>query len=166
MPNAETDPIEAAFEICKLQAANDGAFDEGWLRHVFAAAWSKCADMIGLEPPQEITEPICIDDRGTFTLSHRPTGPVQIFDGYQLIAVLPPSLKADACTPALCCLCHPRAVYMAGSASCELPPGFVQAVARVFAYILANRGDAEMDPNILSRSGAKAFLRDDLTFML
>jgi len=182
MPEAEAEPqaqapaqpqdqIEAAYRICKLQAAAEGTFDETLMRHWFSSAWDLCAQMIGLEPPQEIKEPICIDDNGGFTLSRRPTSDVEIFDGYTLIAVLPRTLERTRCDPALCCLCHPYARYMIGAETCEVPERFIQAVARVFAYIVENRGDSLLPGTstpgqILTESGAIGFLRPDLTFVM
>jgi len=161
---AEQDQIEAAYEICKLQAAADGTFDDKLMRHWFKAAWETCAQIDGLTPPTQIEESITIRaSDGGFTLSHEPTGPVEIYDNYRLVAVLPPSLERSRCDPAFCCLCNPWARYMTGQESCEISARFIQAVARVFAYIVENRGDslvpgtADMGA-VLRESGAMAFL--------
>jgi len=166
MAGEPQDQVEYAYEICKLQASSDGAFDEKLMRSWFDAAWKLCADMVGLAPPMEIKEPICIDDFGGFRLSHRPSSPVEIFDGYTLVATIPQDLYRSRCDPALCCLCHPYARYMIGSTTCEVTPTFIQAVARVFAYIVENRGDSELDDQVLGKCGALAFLRPELTFVL
>jgi len=42
----------------------------------------------------------------------------------------------------------------------------VQAVLRLFTYMCENRGDVEMDPEILSTSGANAFLSPQLTYLM
>jgi hypothetical protein len=161
------DEMNQAYELCKLQAQVDGAFPEELLQFWFKAAWDLCADMVGLVPAQRIErEPICIDECGNFTLNFQPSSPVQIFEGYTLVATLPPNLQRSRCTPALCCLCHPYASYTVGQDFCELPPRFVQAVARVFAYIVENRGDTEKDEFVLRKSGAFAFLAPDLTYVM
>lgn len=158
--------IEQAFQLCKLQASVDGAFPDELLQFWFQAAWDLCVSMVGWTPVQEIEESICVDDCGNFSLSQRPTSPVQIFDGYRLVATLPPSLKRDRCTPALCCLCAPKARYTVGYDSpCGISPRFLQAVARVFTYMVENRGDSEMDEAVLGKSGAKVFLGPDLAYV-
>jgi len=161
------DPFEQAYEICKLQASVDGAFPELLMRHWFQASWDLCAAMIGLVyPRREIQEPIIVDNCGNFQLSFRPSSDVEIFDGYTLIMTLPPSLKRSWCDPALCCLCKPVARYTVGEDICELSPRFVQAVARVFAYIVENRGDTELDDQVLGKCGALRFLSPDLAFVM
>ena len=153
--------IDQAYKICLLQAQVDGAFDEALTRHWFEAAWELCATMIDLIPEQQIREPLSVNSCGNYELSHRPNGSVEIFDGYKLIVVLPrPLERSISCAPWLCCLCHPYARYHIGSGiSCDgISPGFIQAVARVFTYIVENRGDSELDPGVLSKCGALAFL--------
>jgi|SRR5215475_2294881 len=159
------DQIEQAFELCKLHASVDGAFDEKLLRHWFEAAWDLCATFIGLTPPTAIEERVIIRADGSFVLSHQPTGNVRFYSGYRLVTVLPPTLERSRCDPALCCFCDLTAKYMTGWATCEVPPRFVQAVARVFAYIIENRGDSELDDQILGKSGALRFLSPDLQFV-
>jgi hypothetical protein len=158
---------DKAYQICVLQASVDGAFDELLLRHWFEAAWMHCAEMVGLVyPAQQIKEPIIIDDFGNFRLSYEPSSEVRIYDGYTLVMVLPPSLLRSRCDPALCCFCNLTAQYTVGQDVCELPPSFVQAVARLFTYMVENRGDVEMDENVLSKCGALAFLSGQLTYVL
>ena len=162
------DQINQAYEVCKAQAAVDGAFPESLMRHWFEASWDLCAGMVGLIfPPQEISELIVIDHCGNFSLSHQPAGEVRIFAGYRLIMVLPPSLKRSRCDPGLCCFCHLSARYMIGALDpcAPIPPRFVQAVARLFTYIAENRGDTELDDQILGKCGALRFLSDDLTYV-
>lgn len=161
----ERDEIAHAYAICKAQASVDGAFDEILLQHWFEAAWDICASMVDLTPEQDIIEPICIRDDGSFTLRYRPTSEVKIYDGYTLVTTLPRSLIRDRCQPPLCCLCHPKAHYRIGNFSCQLPPRFIQAVARVFAFICENRGDTQLDPATLGKCGALTFLMPDLTFV-
>lgn len=166
----QIDQIEEAFELCKLQAATDDAFDEKLLRFWFRSAWDLCAAMSGWIPRQEIEERIIIDDRGGFQLSYQPTSDVRIYSNYKLVAVIPPSLKMAPCDPGLCCFCDLIAKYTIGTGEpCEIPPRFLQAVARLFAYMVENRGDAETvglsQLGILQKSGALWFL-PDVTYVL
>jgi len=164
----QQDQIDAAFALCKLQAATDEAFPDELLRHWFSAAWDLCAEMVGLVfPALAIVEPICIDECGNFTLRHQPSSDVKIFDGYTLLMVLPPSLRRSRCDPSLCCYCNLSAHYTVGNdAPCdEIPPRFIQAVARLFTYMVENRGDTELDDEILARCGALRFLSPDLEYV-
>lgn len=161
----ERDQIAEAYEICKLQAATDSTFDEKLMRHWFGAAWDLCAEMIGLTPPMEIEETVVIRADGSFVLSHEPTSEVRLFSGYTLVLILPPTLERSRCDPALCCFCNLVARYRIGQETCELPPRFVQAVARVFAYIVENRGDSELDREVLAKCGALTFLGPDLMYV-
>jgi len=178
------DPIVAAYEIAKLQAATDGAFDERLTRHWFEASWDLCAAMVGLVfPPLPIDEVVTVAPDGSILLSHQPMGDVRFYSGPNLVAVLPPnspcfwprpgSLFDDetGCglnCPDLCCYCNVRAIYTGGgdiAVDCdEIPPWFVQAVARLFTYVCENRGDTEMDEHVLAKSGAKAFLAPHLAY--
>jgi hypothetical protein len=165
------DQVKDAYELCKLQAAVDGAFDEKLLWFWFRSAWDLCEQMIGLTPIQEIEERIIIDDRGGFALSHRPTSDIRIYSNYKLVAVIPPSMKMSPCDPGLCCFCDLIAKYTIGNMPpCELPPRFVQAVARLFAYMVENRGDSETvglaKTGVLAKSGALEFLMPDVAFVL
>lgn len=157
--------LQSAFDFCKANASVDGAFPDALLRSYFDAAWQLCAEMIGYEPPGQIQERIQIDDRGLFRLSRMPTGPVEVFAGYTRVAVLTSPFKGmGPCDPSLCCFCDLTVRYPVGSASCEISPRFLMAVARLFAYLVENRGDSEMDEQVLAKSGAKAFLAPDLTY--
>jgi len=169
LDDAMQERINNAFALCKLQAAADESFPDELLRHWFEAAWSLCAQMVGLVyPSQEIVEPIALDRRGAFTLSHQPSGCVRIYDGYTLLMTLPPSLVRTHCDPSLCCRCDLSAHYMIGSEDpcADISPRFVQAVARLFTYMVENRGDVPLDENILGKCGALRFLSPDLTYVL
>jgi len=181
MANAP-DPLASAYEIAKLHAAVDGAFDEKLMRHWFGAAWALCAQYAGIVfPAARIDELVSIGADGALTLSQTPSSDVRFYAGGKLVATLPPGSpcfqprsEADdfagcrMCCPDLCCYCDLRASYTAGmGAGCDdLPPGIVQAVARVFAYIVENRGDAELDEHVLGKCGAKAFLSPYLTYVM
>lgn len=158
-----------AYEICKLQAAADGAFSEPLMQHWFKAAWDLCAGMIGhVYPPQQITERVTILSSGSFRLSHQPTSDVRLYAGATLVAVLPPSLQMSdrwLCRPSLCCYCDLLAQYDIGEETCEISPRFLQAVARLFAYMVENRGDVELDREVLAKCGALAWLGPDLTYV-
>jgi len=161
--------VESAYAICKWQAATDGAFPDDLTKHWFEAAWQKCAEMVGLIfPPLEVKEPIRLDRWGRFWLTHRPSSEVKIFAGYTLIAILPPSLQRSHCDPSLCCHCNLMAHYLVGSTDpCHvITPSFVQAVARLFTYLVENRGDVPMDDDVLSKCGAMTFLADQATFVV
>jgi len=183
---------DEAFELAKLQAATDGAIDERLLRHWFEAAWALCAVAIGLDYPQRnVTEQVEVQGNGAVRLSRTPTGPVRLYSCGVLVAALPPTspliltsapnlpnpyrgfgeFSTDAsalCLPSLCCHCDLTASYPVGSSDpCgESDATFVQAVLRVFTYICENRGDVELDPDVLSRSGANAFLAHQLTYLM
>lgn len=164
--------IETAYQIAKLHAATDGAFDEQLMRHWFDAAWETCADFSGfIYPVQTISEPVFPDaERGVVKLSHEPTGPVKVYSGSKYIMTLPANswvFGGDIPSPMdLCCLCNLTVSYQIGEeGECgRVPASFVQAVARLFAYIVENRGDVEMDPNVLMKSGAIEFLH--VTYVL
>jgi hypothetical protein len=160
--------LEEAYEFCLLQANIDGAFDERLTWRMFQAAWDLCAAYVGLVwPAREIEERISINPiDGSFTLSHIPTSNVKLYSNFRLVAVLPPTLVRDCCDPHLCCFCALRAIYTVGEDLCEVPPRFLQAVARLFTYMIENRGDSELDDQVLSKCGAKAFLGPDLTYVL
>jgi hypothetical protein len=175
---ASDDPRLAAYAFAKVHAAVDGAFPESLTWGWFSASWQLCADHIGLVyPAREIREEVHVDPRtGVIHLSHEPTGAVQFFAGGRLVATLPPNspcfgperYRHTLCCPALCCYCGSlRAHYQAGEDfGCgEVPPGFVMAVARVFAYVAENRGDVGQEPNILGRCGALAFLSSRTTYV-
>lgn len=160
--------IDLAFEICKMQASTDDAFPDALLRHWFEAAWDLCAAMVGLVyPPREVSDRIVLDHHGNFALSHKPSGDVRIYAGYTLIAILPPSLVRTRCDPSLCCFCNLTARYMVGTDDpCgAISPRFVQAVARLFTFMVENRGDVQMDDQILGKSGALRFLSPDLLYV-
>jgi hypothetical protein len=164
--------IEAAYQIVKLHAAVDGAFVEPLMRHWFEAAWAICADFTDfIYPPQQISETVPVDENtGQVRLSHEPSGPVKVFSGARYIMTLPKDSRVfGGPIPSpmdLCCFCNLMVQYQVGEeGECgRVPASFVQAVARVFAYIVENRGDVEMDPQILSKSGAIAFL--DVVYIL
>src|SRR5262245_48376059 len=158
--------IDDAFEFCKEYASADGAFDDGMLRLMFSAAWDLCAQMVGHDPPRQVEEVFSLRDDGSFVLSYTPTSEVRIYAGYQLLAVLPPSLERSRCDRSLCCHCRLVAKYTTGKDECEYSSRFIQAVARLFAYMIENRGDSELDDQVLAKCGALAFLRPDLTFVL
>jgi len=183
--------LESAYQIARAQAALDGAIEEILVRHWFEASWELCAAMIGATGAGgDVTEPVEVGPRGTVRLSQRPTGPVRLFSCGQLVATLPPGSLLLAGTPSLpnpykgfgegwgnwlltcstslCCYCDLTAVYSTRSRDpcAVLPATFVQAVARLFTYICENRGDVEMDESIISKSGAKAFLAPQLTYVL
>jgi len=157
------DPISEAFELAKLQAATDGAFDERLLRFWFESAWEQCAAMVGFVwPPQEIRERIVIRADGSFRLSYRPSSEVRIYEGANLVMTLPRSLERSHCDPALCeccTCCGYTAHYWVGDQNlCQFPVGFVQAVARLFTFMVENRGDIQQDDRIMARCGALPFL--------
>jgi len=162
--------LASAFEICKAQAAVDGAFSEALLKHWFQASWDQCAEMVGLIwPPQDITERITIRRDGSFRLSYQPSSEVKIYDGATLLLTLPPSLERSPCDPFLCeccTCCGLTAHYRTGGEFCEVPPRFVQAVARLFTYMVENRGDTPQDEHLLYKCGAWAFLSPELTFVM
>lgn len=162
-----------AFEICKLQASADGAFPDVLLEHWFKASWDLCVSMVGyVGPAQAITEKVIIRQDGSFRLSHRPTSEIKLYNGATLVAVFPPSLEMSdrwLCRPSLCCYCDLIAQYRIGDddpCKDEMSPRFVQAVARLFTYICENRGDVELDDQVLGKCGAKAFLGADLAYVL
>jgi hypothetical protein len=164
----EVDQVERAFELCKLQASADGAFDEGLMRQWFDSAWALCAAMVNLTPPTPIEEKIIINpENGSFFLSHVPTPgtDVEVYDKYQLVATIPASLIRQPCAN-LCCLCDPWVKYMTGQQSCEVSPTFIMAVMRLFAYMVENRGDSELDREVLAKCGALTFLSPDLCYVL
>jgi hypothetical protein len=164
----EQDQIARIYALCKMQAVTDGAVDEPLLQHWFEAAFDLCAEEIGLIfPAQEIAEPIALDHRGSFHLSHQPSSEVRIFAGYTLLMVLPPSLERSWCDPSLCCHCNLTAHYTVGRdlACSRFPPRFVQAVCRVFTYLVSNRGEMPLDKAILGSSGALAFLSPDVLYV-
>jgi len=168
LTQAQQEQVNAAFALCKLQAATDGAFPDELLRHWFDAAWDLCAEMVGLVfPARAVVEPIFLDECGNFALSYPPASEVKIYAGYTLIAVLPPSLRRTWCDPSLCCHCNITAHYTVGNDDpCSaIPPRFVQGVARLFTYMVENRGDVEMNDQILGRCGALRFLSPDLAYV-
>jgi hypothetical protein len=173
---------EDAYAIAKLHAATDGAFDERLTQHWFAAAWETCASAIGMDMPGQVTESVTVDAWGTIKLSHKPTSEVRLYANGRLVMIIPPNSPmlngsrnlpnpyahedADFCAPALCCLAGClQALYSVGSQSCGVSPSFVQAVARLFAYMVENRGDVKIDDQILSNSGAKGFLAPHMTYI-
>jgi hypothetical protein len=190
MDDRATAVFESAYQIAVLQAAVDGAIDERLLRQWFEAAWELCAAMIGFEFPQRTEqEQVEVSPRGTVRLSRRPSGPVKLYAGGTLVATLPPSSALIGnprlpnpytgigeragewnlvCSTSLCCYCNLVAIYPVGSSDpCTgMPATFLQAVARLFAYMCENRGDVEMDESILSKSGAKAFLSPQITYLM
>jgi len=160
--------VDQAFALCKMQASTDEAFPDELLRHWFEAAWNLCAEMVGLVfPARAVVEPICLDRCGNFTLSDQPSGDVRIYDGYTLIMILPPSLQRNRCQPSLCCYCNLSAHYTVGNDDpCDaIPPRFIQAVARLFTYMVENRGDTELNDQILGKCGALCFLSPDLDYV-
>jgi hypothetical protein len=175
-------PYESAYEIAKLHAAIDGAFDERLTRHWFEAAWETCASAVGMVPPGQITETVNVDAWGNVKLSGKPTSSVKLHANGALVMVLPPNAPVfsgsrylpnpyerndvDICMPALCCLAGClQAVYSVGQQDCGYPPSFVQAVARLFAYMVENRGDVKIDDQVLTNSGAKGFLAGHMTYI-
>jgi hypothetical protein len=175
-------PYEDAYAIAKLHAAVDGAFDERLTRHWFDAAWEQCASAVGMVPAGQITETVNVDAWGNVKLSGKPTSAVKLYANGRLVMVLPPTAPVfsghrnlpnpyqhedvDICMPALCCLAGClQAVYSVGQQDCGYPPSFVQAVARVFAYIAENRGDVKIDDQVLTNSGAKGFLAPHMTYI-
>lgn len=189
----ENDPLAEAYELCKLHASVNGAFPEALMRHWFDAAWDLCAGMIDFQyPPQQTREVVHQRGDGSIRLRHMPTSEVKFFAGPDLVAVVPPNspcFEADSARerygeadglmfatnlrhgcdrcPDLCCACGDvTAVYAHGDDSCRIPPRFMQAVARLFTYIAENRGDVELNDQILKQSGAFAFLGPDVTYAL
>lgn len=190
----KSDPLNDAYEIAKAHASVDGAFPELLMRHWFDAAWELCALMIDFTyPAQQSSEKMMQRDDGTIWLLHTPSSDVKLYAGPNLVAVLPPNspclggspgyqrrragdaavygpYREDHCgapCPDLCCYCGDvTAVYTYGSDTCTVSPRFVQAVARLFAYICENRGDVELDDQVLKKCGAFRFLGPDLTYAL
>lgn len=179
--------IANAYEIAMLHAAVDGAFDDRLTRHWFDAAWQLCAEYVGLTyPEQPIAETVSVNpNNGTIKLSHKPNGPVKLYSGPMIVATVAPDarvlsgnrnmpnpyddeLAATLCEPSLCCYCTLTARYSTGSGNaCDsFSPTFVQAVARLFTYIAENRGDVQIDAQLLEKSGAKSFLSPHLTYAL
>lgn len=180
------------FEICKLHASTDGAFDDKLTVHWFQAAFDLCADFAGLiYPPRKIRESVVMDYRGRIHLSHPPSSKVQFVRGPNLVAELPPDSPClqgapnncgyysdpliwgydRSCCPAALCECMGSpitAIYWTGSIDCndEFPAMFVQAVARVFAFICENRGDTQLNELTLQRCNAMTFLQRYVTFVL
>lgn len=185
-------PLAGAYEICKLQASADGAFPDALLWHWFEASWDFCAVMIGFTyPPERKRQTITQRRDGTVPLLDHPSSDVRIYSGPNLVAILPPDSSAfngrgwrqgddaiygpdhlyDAgCNglPNLCCYCNLVAEYTVGEEMpCgDIPPRFLQAVARLFTFILENRGDVQLDEDILKKCGAFAFLSNEVTFAL
>jgi hypothetical protein len=142
-------------------------------------------------PPRQTREVVHQRSDGSIRLLHSPTSEVKFYAGPDLVAVLPPNSPCfeygrarersatddlifgtdlrEGCNrcPDLCCYCGDViAVYTYGDAGCTISPRFVQAVARLFTYIAENRGDVELDDQVLKKSGAFAFLGPNLTFAL
>lgn len=185
------DPFEDAYEIAKLHAATDGAFDERLMRHWFDAAWQLCSEAIGLDyPARQVNETVPVNADGTVSLTGKPTGDVKLYANGSLVAVLPPNAPTLTghrdlpnpyanpsddwswrlrCSPSLCCYCYLQAVYDVGQRldPCrdQFSPTFVQAVARLFAYMVENRGDVKVDDQVLTNSGAKGFLASHMTYI-
>ena len=162
------DQLNDAFALCKLQAASDGAFPDELLKHWFDAAWDLCAAMVDLVfPAQQVVEAVRFDRHGRLLLTHQPSSDVRIYEGYTLIAVLPPSLERTRCDPSLCCRYNLTAHYEVGTTDpCQaISPRFVQAVARVFTYLVENRGDVLLDADVLSKSGAMLFLSHEVLYV-
>jgi hypothetical protein len=167
--------IAKAYQIAKLHAAVDGAFPETLMQFWYESCWELCARHAGLVyPSEQIVEPVTIDEDGTIVLSRPPNGQVQFSSNGQIIATLPPDSPcftpgnhARMCCPTLCCACNVRAHYSTGlGCSEEIPPSFLMAVARLFAYQCENRGDAELDEHVLGKCGAKTFLSPFLVYVL
>jgi hypothetical protein len=184
------DHFEAAYEIAKLHAATDGAFDERLTRHWFEAAWQLCCEAIGLVyPARQVNEIAPVNPDGTVSLTGKPTSDVKLYSNGALVAVLPPNAPTLTghrnlpnpyahnsdwswqlrCSPSLCCYCYLQAVYDVGQRidPCrdQFSPSFVQAVARLFAYMVENRGDVKIDDQVLTNSGAKGFLAPHMTYI-
>lgn len=156
---------DQAYAIAKEQANVNGEFSDTLTRSWFDAAWDLCAQMTGFVwPPVEIRELVTIRDDGSFRLSYRPSSAVSLYSGYLLVATLPRSLERSRCMPALCCYCNLQARYWVGEDACTLPPRFVQAVSRVFAFLVNHRGD-DGDEHILAKSGAMSFLSPDVAYV-
>lgn len=175
---------DSLFELCKLQAITDGAFPEPILRHFYEAALQRCAKFVGwTHPSRQVRETVAVSGDGSILLSEFPSGEVTLMAGAQVIDRLPkPEMRRI--TPghrAWCCHCYLQATYQVGVDLCDvscLPADFKQAVCRVFAYLVENRGESVQDSSmssrsdsvqsrdIMTRSGARDFLRSYLTTVL
>lgn len=170
---APADPLGDAYAIAKEHAVVEGAFSERLMRHWFEAAWGMCAESVGLIfPSQRIDEWVAVNPiTGGIPLSYPPTSDVELYLGARRVALLKPSAPClngmGSCWDVPCCERALRAIYWAGEDfNGAVPPRFLQAVCRLFTYICENRGDVPLDEAVLGKSGAKAFLNPDLTYVL
>lgn len=158
--------LDGAFEIVRLNAATDGLpprLERAW----FDAAFARCAQQVGLEiPARQYREEVVMRGDGTVQLAHTPTSPVQFYSGPALLATVPGGSRVIRLAVALCCYGCVTARYTYGVNVCDLDPLFLEAVARLFAYICENRGDTGADPNLIQQSGAAAFLQAGTTYVL
>jgi hypothetical protein len=192
-PSFDSPAVQRAYELCKLHAATDDAFDDVLTRQWFKACYELCVDFTGLVyPPQRIKEQVTLDARGRIYLSYPPSSNVDFYRGIYKVASLPPNspclqgspnscsydwdpevwdLERSCCPPALCdCVGSPlTAIYQAGEGcgpNDDLPAWFVQGLAQVFTWYCENRGDTQFDAAILSKCGAMTFLQRGVTFVL
>lgn len=175
---------DSLFELCKLQAATAGAFSEVLLRHFYETALQRCAKFIGWESPaRQIRETVAVSGDGSIQLSEFPSSEVTLMAGAQVIDRLPKPerRRLEPGHRAWCCHYYLQAIYTVGVDLCDvdcLPADFKQAVCRVFAYLVENRGESVQDSatssrsdvvqsrDIMTRSGARDFLRSYLTTVL
>ena len=163
---------DSLFELCKLQAATAGAFSETLLQHFYKAAFQHCAKFVGWSSPvEQVREQVSVRGDGSIQLSKRPSGEVLLMAGAQVIDRLPrPETRVlDPKHRAWCCHCFLQASYTVGFDLCNvdcLPEDFKQAVCRVFAYLVENRGESPQDGQLMRRSGAIDWLRPYLTTVL
>jgi len=163
---------DSLFELCKLQAATAGAFSETLLQHFYKSALQRCAKFVGWSSPvQQMNERVVVAGDGTIKLSHIPSSDVLLMSGAQVVERVPqPAGRLlEPGHRAWCCHCHLQASYTTGRDLCNtdcLPEDFKQAVCRVFAYLVENRGEEDQGRQLMTRSGAIDWLRPYLTTVL
>lgn len=163
---------DSLFELCQLQAATAGAFADTLLRHFYETALKRCADFVGwTSPVRQIREQVAVAGDGSIKLSEVPSSDVLLMSGASVIERLPrpASRRIEPGHRAWCCHCYLQASYQVGVDLCDvscLPPDFKQAVCRVFAYLVENRGDEPKSGQLMTDSRAKDFLRSYLTTVL
>lgn len=158
-------PADDLYELCKLHAATDGSFSEVLLRHYYEVALERCYKFLGWELCfRTITELVTVAGDGSIKLSHRSSSDVRLTSGATFIGVVPRP-EGRLLLPGhmdWCCYCAITASYQVGKDPCDIDASFKQAVCRVFAYLIENRGDAEAGGQLMTRSGAIGFLRGHL----
>lgn len=158
--------LNDAYRLAKQHANVSLNFADDLTWFWYEAALERCADYVGwLIGERDVAEVVEIKPDGLIRLSLQPSSDVEFWSGPSRIAVEPATGRYVKATSILCCQCCLSARYTAGIDVCELPASFLMGVARLFVYIAENRGEVEMDENVLGRSGAKSFLVPYTTFV-